>query len=267
MAKLEGNIKFIGTIDNVTAYKTRFSDQIILRSKGGVTKERIKHDPKYVRTRENNAEFGGCALASKLLRASLGSLSLYADHNITPVINGICKRIQLTDPIHGRGSRSILFSTARPLLEAISYNRRYPFTQILKSPLEVQLDRATGSLTLGIPELIPGINFNLPWQKPYYQLVITLGLVADVYHDGLGYTSVLGKHGCKVMTVDAGWTVSRSKREAQQITVAVTEPGLLDDPQVSLVAGIGIAIGEPDLIPTQIRMVRHLGAARVLAVR
>ena len=59
MGKLDGIIKIQGTLDNLTFYKS--ADGHFVRTKGGVSKNRIKNDPAFKRTRENGTEFGHCA--------------------------------------------------------------------------------------------------------------------------------------------------------------------------------------------------------------
>ena len=74
MARQTGLIKIKGTLDNVNFYKTQDGD--LARMKTQVDADRIKNDPAYIRTRENNAEFGNSASAGKLLRDTIRPMSL-----------------------------------------------------------------------------------------------------------------------------------------------------------------------------------------------
>ena len=76
MARQTGLIKIKGTLDNVNFYKTQDGD--LARMKTQVDADRIKNDPAYIRTRENNAEFGNSASAGKLLRDTIRPMSLNA---------------------------------------------------------------------------------------------------------------------------------------------------------------------------------------------
>jgi hypothetical protein len=69
MAKQRGVVKLEGTLDDITFLKT--SDGYMAKVKSAVSASRINSDPNYVRTRENNAEFGRAAKAGRLLRAAL----------------------------------------------------------------------------------------------------------------------------------------------------------------------------------------------------
>lgn len=66
MAELKGPIQFTGTLGNLVAYE--LNGKIIVRTKSSLTKDRIKKDPAFVRTRESNQEFGGASTISKFLR-------------------------------------------------------------------------------------------------------------------------------------------------------------------------------------------------------
>ena len=50
MAKLKGIIKLEGTLDNWTFYKGK--EGYLVKTKSGVSKERIQNDPAFERTRE-----------------------------------------------------------------------------------------------------------------------------------------------------------------------------------------------------------------------
>lgn len=53
-------------------YKTK--DGVLIRTKGGVSKQRIKNDPAFQRTRENGVEFAHSAQSGQLIRKSVGHL-------------------------------------------------------------------------------------------------------------------------------------------------------------------------------------------------
>ncbi len=69
MARQSGLIKLKGTLDNVSFYKTKDGD--LARMKTSVDGDRIANDPAFIRTRENNSEFGSSARSGKLTRDNL----------------------------------------------------------------------------------------------------------------------------------------------------------------------------------------------------
>ena len=74
MAKLNGLLKIEGTLENLTFYKTQ--DGHLVKTKSGVSADRIANDPNFQRTRENGAEFGSSASAGKLLRNTVRTLMM-----------------------------------------------------------------------------------------------------------------------------------------------------------------------------------------------
>ena len=72
MAKLKSVIKIEGTLNELTFYKTQ--DGNLVRTKGGISGNRIANDPKFARTRENNNEFSSAAKSGKLIRNALRNL-------------------------------------------------------------------------------------------------------------------------------------------------------------------------------------------------
>ena len=64
MAKLISGLSFTGTLSNMSAYKMRGHDGIILRTKGGPSKQNIKDWPSFLVTGCNNMEFGDHSTAA-----------------------------------------------------------------------------------------------------------------------------------------------------------------------------------------------------------
>ncbi|WP_206106589.1 hypothetical protein [Ilyomonas limi] len=69
MARLNGILKIEGTLQDMTFYKTQ--DGHLVKTKSGVSGDRIANDPAFARTRENGYEFGNAAAAGKLLRDAI----------------------------------------------------------------------------------------------------------------------------------------------------------------------------------------------------
>ena len=87
MARLKGLIKIEGTLDELTFYKTQ--DGHLVKTKSGVSGDRIANDPTFQRTRENGSEFGAAAASGKLLRDAVRTLMLTAaDNRVTEQIGG-----------------------------------------------------------------------------------------------------------------------------------------------------------------------------------
>jgi len=161
MAKLKGIIKLEGTLDNLTFYKTQ--DGYLVKTKGGVSKERIEKDPAFIRTRENGAEFGGSATSGKLLRKSVRSLMIRAkDNRVTSRVTKAMTEIKNFDTASIRGERNVFkgISTVdgRAVLNGFDFNNRALLSTVLYSPFA--LDTLTGEIT--ITDLIPANDISYP---------------------------------------------------------------------------------------------------------
>src|SRR6476661_10335713 len=97
MAKLISGLSFTGTLSNMSAYKMRGHDGIILRTKGGPSKQNIKDWPSFLVTRCNNMEFGGRSIAASWIMSRMHPHTSLADYNIAGPLQGMLKPIQVLD--------------------------------------------------------------------------------------------------------------------------------------------------------------------------
>lgn len=149
MAKLNGLLKFEGTLENLTFYKS--ADGHFVRTKGGVSKNRIMNDPAFVRTRENGAEFGSIASSGKLLRNAMGPLLVKAkDGKLTSRLVKVMGQIKNMDSTSKRGSRNVAQGLTDPnaklMLKGFDFNARAPLATVLNAILSV--DGVTGEINL-----------------------------------------------------------------------------------------------------------------------
>ena len=154
MAKVKGLVKIVGTLDDLTFYKTQ--DGHLVKTKGGVSKARIATDPQFIRTRENGAEFGSAAISGKLLRFAVRALMMVASDNratsrITKLMT-LVKNYDLTSP---RGSRNVgvAMSTAEAKAEMLGFN--FNISAILSAILVKQYTVNTTTGVIYIPNLTP----------------------------------------------------------------------------------------------------------------
>lgn len=127
MAKLKGILKIQGTLDELTFYKSQ--DGHLVRTKGGVSGERIANDPAFIRIRENGTEFGAAASAGKLLRNTVRPLMLNAaDNRVTSRLTQVMTLIKNYDVTSPRGERSVADGiqdpAAKQLLKGFDFNNR-----------------------------------------------------------------------------------------------------------------------------------------------
>jgi hypothetical protein len=149
MAKLKGIIKLEGTLDNLTFYKGK--EGYLVKTKGGVSKERIKNDPAFERTRENGSEFGRSASSGKLLRTSVRNLMIRAkDNRVSSRVTQKMTQIKNFDTTSIRGQRNVatgLTTTeGKALLKGLNFNNRALLSSVLFAPFNI--DTATGEITI-----------------------------------------------------------------------------------------------------------------------
>ena len=161
MPKLKGIIKLEGTLDNLTFYKTQ--DGYLVKTKSGVSKERIQNDPAFARTRENGSEFGSSASSGKLLRIAVRNLMVRAkDNRVSSRVTQVMTKIKNFDATSIRGERNVATGLAtiggNAELKGFNFNNRALLSSILFAPYTI--DALTGEIT--IPNLNPTNDIAIP---------------------------------------------------------------------------------------------------------
>lgn len=169
MARQTGLIKIKGTLDNVSFYKTKDGD--LARMKTSVDATRIKNDPSFERTRENNQEFGNAANAGKLVRDTVRPMALNAsDGKVVSRLTQVMTKIKNMDTTSVRGKRNvgegILDPNALLLMKGTEFNREALLSAILFKPYTV--DTITGEII--ITDLIPQMDIVWPQGATHFQL-------------------------------------------------------------------------------------------------
>lgn len=149
MAKSKGIIKIEGTVEDLTFYKQ--DGQYYVRKKGGIDKNRIANDASFVRTRENNSEFGSSGKSGKILRNALGTMVFKAkDSRLSSRMLKIMSVVKSHDTVSIRGQRNVAtgISSAegKQALRGFDFNSKAELRSVLHAPYS--LDTATGIITL-----------------------------------------------------------------------------------------------------------------------
>jgi hypothetical protein len=265
MAQLLSDVlPFTGTLGNVSAYKMKGSDKIILRTKGGASKEKIKSAKEFVNTRRVNAEFGGRSVGSKCVARAMFPLKALADYNLAGPLNSLITHVQKKDTESGFGERNIYFTRLPKLLEGFSLNKKNPFDSMVRNPVSCKLDKGSLSATIDIPALIPGINFFVPPGKhPMYSIVAVLGIVPDIMFTKYGYKPTASAQSADTAT---DWYPVSKGSPATVLEVNLQGPGFeLPLSPFTVMLSIGICFGTVGL-NDQVEQVKYAGAAKVLVV-
>lgn len=149
MAKANGLIKIEGTVEDLTFYKVDGVNYV--RKKGGIAKGRIANDPSFVRTRENNAEFGRSGYSAKVLRHALGTMVFKAkDRKLSSRLMSAMTLIKKQDIVSARGERAvsvgILTPEGKQVLRGFNFNANATLDGVLFAPFD--LDTTTGIVSL-----------------------------------------------------------------------------------------------------------------------
>lgn len=151
----------------MTFYKTKNGYQA--RQATGVDPVRIATDPKYQRTRENNAEFTTGAAAAKRLRDTLRPMILLTyDPKMPGRLFSRMMRVVKADAVNDRGERRVLPGNLG-LLGQFGFNAAASLSNTLFVVPPCTVDRASGTATLTIPALVPALAIAAPKEATHFQ--------------------------------------------------------------------------------------------------
>jgi len=169
MAKQKGLIKIDGTLGDITFYQTR--DGYLVREKGNLNAQRILSDPAFIRTRENNAEFGRAGTAGKILRnAFRAQVQGASDGRMVSRLTTEMFRVIRADETSDRGKRNVIDGEAE-LLEGFDFNASAKLGTTLYAPYTATIDRSTGVCTITLPPFLAASLIAAPGGTTHFKLV------------------------------------------------------------------------------------------------
>ncbi len=269
MATVKGPFEFNGSIKGVSFYTQKGSDKVIMRTKGGASKEKIAKSPEFEKLRFNQQEWKGCVLMSRALTTSIFELKRLGDFNISAAFNGIAKSIQKTDTESPLGTRRILFSKYRQSLDCYQLNRKYPLTSTLRISPQWNIDREKLLASLTLPRINTATQLvNFP-NLPFFRIIMTFGSLSDREVSGARneYNPVNIDLDCLSYHWTSPWYSTEAIVEEQQVSLSLGEElqaNLTDD--VSLVLGIGVEFGKVGFDGNPVE-VKYAGCGIVLGVK
>lgn len=171
MAKQKGLIKIQGEMGDITFYKTQ--DGFLAREKVTISRDRLKNDPAFERTRENNAEFTHAANAAKLLRMALREAILTAadSRSSSRLLRDMMRAVR-ADAVSDRGKRNVLNGNLE-LLQGFEFSLAGELTTTFKSPYVPAIDRTGGTLSVSVPSFIPARMLSIPEGATHFRFVVT----------------------------------------------------------------------------------------------
>jgi len=169
MARLKSLLKVEGTLDGITFYKTQ--DGHLVRLKGGADVNKIKHDPRFARTRENMQEFTLAAKVAKMFRRSVRPLIFgVSDNRVSSRLTQVMSKIAKHDQDNFRGMRTAASglgtTEGKDWLKSFNFNRDSNLESILSVPWTI--DTSTGVITLS--DLIPSEDLSIPEGSTHFSI-------------------------------------------------------------------------------------------------
>lgn len=267
MAQAKNFLDITGSIANFSMYHMQGHDKVIVRSKGGPSKYKIKTKPQFEKTRCNNNEWKGCTKMTSQIRACFYRIKRLEDYPVSGSLNAICKKIQLTDTSNEHGKRSIWLSKNKEMLMGFSLSKKQVLESVLRVPIHAQIDRSTGKATIEIAELNTDLNLYNFRKLPYYRIVASFGGISDIVFVDREYTTY--NHHVDFLNTtftgmyDGPWLLTSGTQPAMLIE---QEYPLDPDPipeNVSLILILGIEFGKPGPGDT-IEAVKYSGTGKIL---
>ncbi|MBT1707318.1 hypothetical protein KK062_03750 [Fulvivirgaceae bacterium PWU5] len=266
MAFLE-ELKITGSLGNLSFYKMRGVDKIVVRRKGGAPKEYVKKSPTFKVPRLYMREFGGCSKMGKEVRFMMHPVRTLSDYNFSGFINKALKIVQKQDGTGELGQRSIALSKYPGLLAGFQLNKATTFDSVLRTPLTYTLDRNTLSARVNIPALLRDINFHPNNRHARFCIDVSLGIVPDfmfdpkegAYKPSAWYTTMFAPQ-----SVSSPWYPALKGSPATSLEITLTDQVPADE-SYSLMLTVGVRYGSP-MEDDVVKDVKRAGVAKVIAV-
>ncbi len=268
MAIVKGPFQLSGSVSGVSFYTRRGSDQVIMRSKGGASADKIKRLPQYKGFRSQQKEWSGCTKFASGVRLALGGLHRLADYNISSVLNGMGNKLQKLDTTMEKGKRPVRLTPIKQALDGFNLNRNYPFNGVLRVTTTFDIDREHLSATVTIPRINTGTDLQNIQRLPYFRIIVVLGTASDmVFNENLNdYLPVVEElHGAAAIT-NSNWYSANTIVEEHTLTAQMTDKQIaMLTNDVSLILSIGVEFGMVGFTGEPVE-VKYAGSAKVLKV-
>lgn len=268
MPFLEGPFAFTGKLDMLSAYRMRGVDKIVVRRKGGPSREKILTGASFKNTRHTMSEFGGCSRLGSYVRTALLQVRHLADYNFGSDINSVMRKVQLRDTTSEWGRRRITLSEHTRLLEGFSTTKDVPgVDSIVRAPVYYTLDRANSSARIDLPELLRDINYFPRNNHAMFRLTVTLGVVPDVTFDVPSKEYLPPDWYSRLYNpVSASTDWNPSLEGMQSTTLELAMNILPPDDRWTLMLSIGIEYGA-FRENGKVKEIPRFGAAKILALK
>lgn len=168
MAKQIGIFKIEGTLGGLTFYEQ--NGQHYVRQKSSLSKDQIKHDPNFERTRENNTEFGEASKLTKAMMKALQPNVIKGDYWF-PKLNAVSYKSVRKDASNIRGQRK---------LETGNEFDYYGYdvggnSDIFEGTLNLTYDRPSGNIDFEVLPFVPFSDIFNPSGATHFDFTFGVG--------------------------------------------------------------------------------------------
>jgi hypothetical protein len=182
MGKNKSLLQFRGSVGNLSFYDVDGDNMV--RTKGGVEKDRIMKDADFERTRENMSEFGGAAKVGKAFRMCFAeSAKKMGEKYLTGHVTGVMKKINsLGTGLRGRRTFDIVLYS--DLLKGFEFNRIDPFSSMFFAPSDpITFNANRDVATWNIPVFDTKAYVTAPIGSTHFKLVLSVGILSNYAYD------------------------------------------------------------------------------------
>ena len=183
MAFLKGVLQVTGSIKGVSFYTPVGSDKVIMRTKGGASKDRIATGAEFEGLRKHQVEWAGCVEFARAARGAVGELYRLADYNLSPVWTGLAKKLIKLDTKSDIGKRNIKLTNFKQALEGFNLNKKNPITSVLGVSPRFEIHRDALEAIVTFPRINTQVDLLNFQRLPYFRLLICLGGISDVMYN------------------------------------------------------------------------------------
>ena len=180
MARFVGPFKFSGNVGGFRGYWDKDLKEWVVATKKQKNPNHNKNSP---RALENNEEFTGVTMWSKLIRRMTVDVVYLKKGRRVGDLNAIGKKIQLMDQTGNRGNRQIESSKYNFPLIGFSFNKENPFSSVFTGVPELTITEDRREVTLKMPDFISNSKFKWPESVSYFRLFLEIFELPDLVWD------------------------------------------------------------------------------------
>ena len=269
MAIVKGFMQITGSIKGVSFYTRRGSDKVIMRTKGGATKNQIATSPKFEKTRRQMKQFSGAAKFGSISRYAFGGLHRLADYNLTPVLIKMGNNLMKLDTTSEFGKRNLMLSEYKQVLEGFNFNREFPFNTVLRISPRWEIDREHLQAVVTFPRINTDIDLLNIQKLPFFRLIIVIGTISD-----LAYNTELNEYKPMVYdlhghseTLTGKWNSTQTIVPEQTMTIQMSqeEVGFITE-NITVLLSMAVEFGNVGFTGEPVE-VKYAGCGKVVGVR